>query len=96
MRSAPPVNAIVAAGNLPVVLEFNSRIDKARSRITLRAPNGTEAALRIAPGGAATIVSSQAPAAVAGRWVIRWQVLARDGHITRGEIPFTVKPLIAR
>jgi hypothetical protein len=25
-----------------------------------------------------------------GRYVVHWQVLAVDGHITRGEVPFTV------
>jgi methionine-rich copper-binding protein CopC len=25
-----------------------------------------------------------------GDYRLRWQVLAYDGHITRGEIPFTV------
>jgi methionine-rich copper-binding protein CopC len=27
----------------------------------------------------------------AGEYILRWQVLASDGHITRGEIPFQVK-----
>jgi hypothetical protein len=26
-----------------------------------------------------------------GAYVLRWLVLANDGHITRGEIPFEVK-----
>ena len=26
-----------------------------------------------------------------GDYVVRWQVLAVDGHITRGDVPFTVK-----
>jgi hypothetical protein len=25
-----------------------------------------------------------------GVYVLRWQVLAIDGHITRGDVPFTV------
>jgi methionine-rich copper-binding protein CopC len=25
-----------------------------------------------------------------GRATVRWQVLALDGHITRGDVPFTV------
>jgi methionine-rich copper-binding protein CopC len=25
-----------------------------------------------------------------GAYVLRWQVLAIDGHITRGDVPFTV------
>ncbi|WP_245326709.1 copper resistance protein CopC, partial [Bradyrhizobium sacchari] len=24
-------------------------------------------------------------------WHLRWQVLSVDGHITRGDIPFTVR-----
>jgi methionine-rich copper-binding protein CopC len=27
----------------------------------------------------------------AGGYTIRWQALASDGHITRGEIPFVVQ-----
>jgi len=26
-----------------------------------------------------------------GSYTLRWQALAPDGHITRGEIPFTVR-----
>ncbi|TAI60323.1 copper resistance protein CopC, partial [Bradyrhizobium sp. Leo170] len=26
-----------------------------------------------------------------GAWRLRWQVLSVDGHITRGDIPFTVR-----
>jgi methionine-rich copper-binding protein CopC len=26
-----------------------------------------------------------------GSYVLRWQVLAEDGHITRGELPFQVQ-----
>ena len=25
-----------------------------------------------------------------GEYTVRWQVLAVDGHITRGDVPFTV------
>jgi hypothetical protein len=27
---------------------------------------------------------------IPGAYVVRWQVLAVDGHITRGDVPFTV------
>jgi methionine-rich copper-binding protein CopC len=29
---------------------------------------------------------------VPGRYRLRWQVLAVDGHITRGDIPFVMAP----
>jgi methionine-rich copper-binding protein CopC len=35
----------------------------------------------------AALVSGLAP----GQYRLRWQVLAIDGHLTRGDIPFTVK-----
>jgi methionine-rich copper-binding protein CopC len=28
---------------------------------------------------------------VKGAYVLRWQVLATDGHITRGKVPFQVE-----
>ncbi|MFI4981818.1 MAG: copper resistance protein CopC, partial [Nevskiales bacterium] len=28
--------------------------------------------------------------ATPGAYVVRWQVLSVDGHITRGDVPFTV------
>jgi methionine-rich copper-binding protein CopC len=27
-----------------------------------------------------------------GQYTLRWQALALDGHITRGDLPFTVVP----
>jgi len=46
-----------------------------------------------------TLQSSTTPASLdtrltglrAGEYKLRWQVLASDGHITRGEIPFRVQ-----
>jgi len=26
-----------------------------------------------------------------GAWRLRWQVLALDGHITRGDVPFAIR-----
>ena len=36
------------------------------------------------------MISTSADLKVPGRYVVRWQVLAIDGHITRGDVPFTV------
>ena len=43
-------------------------------------------------GGFRTRVFHNMPAQAGGtgRWRLRWQVLALDGHITRGDIPFEV------
>jgi len=36
-------------------------------------------------------LSSKATGLVPGAYKIQWQVLAPDGHITRGVVPFAVK-----
>jgi hypothetical protein len=38
----------------------------------------------------ADILSAKASNLPPGDYRLRWQVLASDGHITRGEIPFSV------
>jgi methionine-rich copper-binding protein CopC len=46
--------------------------------------------LRIAPSGPPDLLEASAKLATPGAYVVRWQVLAIDGHITRGDVPFTV------
>jgi copper resistance protein C len=91
LSSAPAVNSSVPAGPVDVVLRFNSRIDTARSRLALRDPQGNEraASLVAAPPGT---LAARVDVDRAGTWTLRWQVLSTDGHITRGDIPFTVRP----
>ena len=76
-------------GPATINLKFNSKVDHARSRIALRA-NGAEATLPIDPASAADSVAVKAMLAP-GDYVVRWQVLAVDGHITRGDVPFSVQ-----
>ena len=87
--STPAIHASVPAGHEAVTLRFNSRIDRERSRLTLIAPDKTEARLPIGKGGAADIMTTAADVKP-GDYTVRWQVLAVDGHITRGDVPFTV------
>jgi methionine-rich copper-binding protein CopC len=89
VRSAPAIGASVPAG--PVALEFryNSRIDAGRSRLTLIRADHTTEVLPIIPDPAPDVLRAN-PTLPAGAYVVRWQVLAIDGHITRGDVPFTV------
>jgi methionine-rich copper-binding protein CopC len=89
--SAPAANATVPAGHAAMTLRFNSRIDHARSRLTLVAPDHAETRLPITPDGAADVMATTADLRP-GEYTMRWQVLALDGHITRGEVPFTATP----
>ncbi len=94
--SEPAAGARVASPPPLAVVRFNSRIDRARSQLLL-APvrdggGGTadENRLDLAPSPD-TELRASLPALPAGRWRLRWQVLALDGHITRGDIPFEVR-----
>jgi methionine-rich copper-binding protein CopC len=88
LRSVPADGATVSAGPADLLLNFNSRIDAARSRLVLTGPDGVARTLPIA-APAADQLGAHATLG-AGAWVLRWQVLAIDGHITRGEVRFTV------
>ena len=92
LESNPPVKSAVLGPNVPIKLRFNVRIDALRSRLTLIRPDGSAQSLEITKQTPADTVSSQATGLSAGAYRLRWQVLASDGHITRGEIPFTVTP----
>lgn len=89
--SVPAINETVPPGDLDITLRYNSRIDHARSRLTLIAADGTSSPLAIQPDSAADIVSAKTKALTAGAYRLRWQVLAIDGHLTRGDISFSVK-----
>jgi len=95
-RSEPAAGASVPPGPVQLRLVFNSRLDHGRSALHV-------APMRLGGGGSADEVdvplAADSPAAELigttgplspGAWRVRWQVLALDGHITRGDIPFTV------
>jgi methionine-rich copper-binding protein CopC len=88
--STPAVDATVA-GDSDVNLHFNSRIDHQRSRLTLIAPDGSSSSLPIMPNSAPDIVAAKLTGLAPGQYRLRWQVLAIDGHLTRGDIRFSVK-----
>jgi len=90
LESNPPLNGQVAGPNIPVRLRFDVRIDATRSRITLVAPDGSTQALPLDKETTAETLTSQANGLKSGQYKLRWQVLASDGHLTRGEILFTV------
>ena len=89
MESAPAAHATIAPGPTHIVLRFNSRIDQARSRLELRGP-GAVTTLPLLPSTRPDTLTADTPL-TPGNWVLRWQVLAVDGHITRGDVPLTIK-----
>ncbi len=92
VKAQPALDQQVAAGPLAIRLEFNSRIDTERSKLELTASDGAKAEVPMDQGGDPNVVTATTAALAAGDYSLRWQVLAIDGHITRGDIPFTVGP----
>ena len=90
LESTPGLKSSVAGPDVPLKLRFNVRIDPIRSRLTLVAPDGSSQTLEISATSPPDTISAEAKGLHPGEYRLRWQVLASDGHITRGEIPFTV------
>jgi len=91
VEATPAKNGTVAGPDFVVRLKFNSRIDGARSQLSLVLPDKTVRTLTLEKQTAPEVLSAKAVGLKPGACRLRWQVLASDGHITRGEYPFDVK-----
>jgi len=92
VSSQPAAGAVVKQKDAPIELRFNSRIDHRRSRLFLIRPDGTRSELLILEQTRPDVVAAHAAELIPGSYRVRWQVLSVDGHITRGDIPFSVAP----
>jgi methionine-rich copper-binding protein CopC len=90
LKATPSVNQDISGANTPIELRFNSRIDAKRSKLTLIGPDSHEHALVIADQSSPDTISSRMADLAPGSYRLLWQVLAQDGHMTRGEVPFKV------
>lgn len=90
VAATPAVGATLHTGTVDVRLRFNSRIDRHRSRLTVLDGIGKETPVSIDDHTAADVITAHITGLAPGDYRLRWQVLALDGHITRGDIPFTV------
>ena len=92
LESEPAAGAKLAEPPARIYLRFNSKLEKRLSRVTLTAADGRPVPVAINADGsekADRIVLS--PGALrAGAYVIRYKVLAADGHITEGALRFAV------
>jgi hypothetical protein len=89
--SSPTGGGSVTQSDMPVKLTFNVRVDAARSKLRLLMPDASTVDLPIIKSPSPDTLLSKLTALKPGAYAIRWQVLAPDGHISRGEIPFTVR-----
>jgi len=85
--SQPPANALIPAGPTRFLLRFNTRVDQARSRLILLGADGLQTSLSIYPAGEQEELGATGIVTPGGQ-ALRWQAMAADGHVSRGEIPF--------
>ena len=91
LRMSSPANGSSVTGpDVPVKLVFNVRVDGARSKLELLMPDASTVQLPVQPQPSPDTLVSRIVGLDAGRYALRWQVLASDGHISTGEIRFTV------
>jgi copper resistance protein C len=91
VESTPAPKATVSGPDVDIRLRFNSRVDGERSHLTVVFPDAKEQTLTLLPQGKPDVLTAKAVGLAPGAYRLRWQVLAKDGHITRGEVPFQLK-----
>ena len=91
LSTTPEIGKVLQGPEAPIKLRFNSIIDGKRSRLMLIAPDGSRSTLEIGDQPSPDTLTSQAKKLKSGPYIIQWQVLANDGHITRGEVSFRVQ-----
>jgi copper resistance protein C len=91
MDSTPELSSTVNGPDLDINLRFNVRIDGARSRVRMVKPDGTTLTLTLASQKKPNTLQTRTASLKPGAYKLQWQVLASDGHMSQGEIPFTVK-----
>ena len=92
LESEPAAAAKLAEPPPRIYLRFNSKIEKRLSHVTLTAADGQPVPLPVAADG------SEKPDRIVlplgslhpGAYVVRYKVLAADGHITEGALRFAV------
>lgn len=90
VSAQPAARSVMPAGEVGVDLEFNSRIDAARSRLAVIDGENRSTTLAIAENAPANRIQSRTPALTPGKYLLEWYVLSTDGHITRGRLKFDV------
>jgi methionine-rich copper-binding protein CopC len=93
LESSPVHDAVLERAPAQVVLRFNSKIEKRFTRVTLAAADQPPAPVALPrsddPDAPDRLVIPLHPLAP-GVYVLRYRVLAVDGHITEGALRFTV------
>jgi copper resistance protein C len=87
----PRAGSTVSGPDVAIILHFNARIDSQRSKLDLVTPQDKVLPLKMDPQESAGSLNAHANGLGSGSYSLRWQALAVDGHITRGEVAFAVR-----
>lgn len=90
VHSTPADQATVRSHQVDVALEYNSRIEASRCTVRLTDGAGNTVPLQMEHSTKPAELKAVARNLANGKYQIHWQVLASDGHITRGDVAFTV------
>lgn len=90
LESSPALGSTVSGPDVTISLRFNSRIDIGRSQLILTDPAGRVTQMPMQAGLEPQFGVGHLNGLKPGKYKLRWQVLSVDGHITRGDIPFSV------
>ena len=92
LEAQPKQKAEVQGPDVPINLRFNTRIDAARSRLTILDAAKKKSTLELAKDAGPDRMIATAKGLAPGAYTLEWYVLSNDGHIVRGRLNFTVKP----
>jgi len=92
LESEPAAGAKLAEPPARIYLRFNSKIEKRLSHVTLTAADGRPVPVAVKADGSEKPDRIVLPLGSVhpGAYVVRYKVLAADGHITEGALRFTV------
>ena len=92
LESVPAQGATLTSPPTHVFLRFNSKLEKRLSHVSLAPEKGKPVALPISVNGQDQPDRIDLPLAplAPGAYVVRYKVLAVDGHITEGILRFSV------
>jgi copper resistance protein C len=91
VSAQPGQNSTIAGPDVAVLLKYNSRVDIEHSTLMLLAPDGKVGKVAIGSQPAPGVLSAKLTGLAKGAYELRWQVLAIDGHVTRGKVFFQIK-----
>lgn len=93
--SEPADGSSLTASPTRIVLQFSEGLEPAFSHMKVSGPSGEPVSLgNEIVGGHGDMELSSTPATPlkTGSYVVKWEVLSKDGHKTSGRTSFTVKP----